>query len=424
MIIIDRRKNPSNKSLPNRQRFADKVKDVIRKSARKAIGDRSIKDTSGTGVNIAGSENGIKEYSFTHDPETGITQQIWIGNTKYRVGDKIDKPPESDWGSSGGPGDPTEDEFEFKISYDEYLDIIFDDLELPNLENKEGTTEVKELRRAGFTNAGVPSNLSIVKTYSSRLSRKAALYWPKIREIEALEEELKQQDLDVEKRQQIIDRIDELRRKANIFPFFEDIDLRYNNRVLVNKPITQAVMICIMDCSVSMTEDHKITAKKFFLLLNRFLQRKYQNVAVVFIRHHTTAVECTEEAFFTDKESGGTIVSSSYQLMKDNVLKRFPSDQWNVYLAQASDGDNYPEDADTCVGLLEDILPRLQFMMYMEIRLQQFMYDTYGGIVDTELMKVMHTADAYQPNKIHMDTVTTDSQVVPMFRRMFAKRYA
>src|SRR5256885_5933521 len=134
--------------------------------------------------------------------------------------------------------------------------------------------------------------------------------------------------------------------------FLDPIDLRFRNRTRVPAPISQAVMFCVMDVSGSMDQDRKDLAKRFFILLYLFLTRHYEKIDIVFIRHHTQAAEVSEDEFFHSQESGGTVVSSALVLLDQIIRARYPSGDWNIYVAQASDGDNFGDDGSNCRNLL------------------------------------------------------------------------
>ena len=104
------------------------------------------------------------------------------------------------------------------------------------------------------------------------------------------------------------------------------------------------------------------------MLLYMFLTKQYERIEMVFIRHHTTAKEVTEEEFFNSKESGGTVVISALELMSKIIKERYSKD-WNIYAAQASDGDVWDKsDANDCYKILDtDILNSIQYMTYIEI---------------------------------------------------------
>ena len=127
-------------------------------------------------------------------------------------------------------------------------------------------------------------------------------------------------------------------------------------------------MFCLMDVSGSMSEHMKDLAKRFYMLLYVFLKRRYRHVEIVFIRHTDRAEEVDEETFFHGPASGGTLVSSALQAMHDIVRSRFRPADWNIYAAQASDGDNSISDGEVAAGCLTDmILPVSQFFAYLEV---------------------------------------------------------
>ena len=208
-------------------------------------------------------------------------------------------------------------------------------MELPNLEekNKENVT-VWETHRSGYTTVGSPSQLNIEQSMIRSLGRRIALKFPKQKEIKELEKEMERLEEEIKyykeevkpmtKNRALIDdiklQIESLRKRHRAIPFIDPIDLRFNNFAKYPKPTSSAVMICIMDVSASMGEREKELSKRFFLLLYLFLERKYENVDVIFIRHHTEAIECSEEEFFNSKETGGTIVSSGL-VLADKILK-------------------------------------------------------------------------------------------------------
>lgn len=416
-IIIDRRRNPSKKSLSNRQRFIDRFRQKIRESVRKTIGKRSITDSSDQEVSIPID---TEEHRFNHSQNSGDWDYILPGNHDYIRGDEIKKPQSGSQGrgKTGSRDGDGEDDFSFYINYDEYLDIIFDDLALPDLIKKsEKTILSHQLRRAGYTTSGVPTNLNVEKTAIAGLSRRLALRTGKYARIKELEQQLEDED-DEQKQQDILAEIESLRIKAAAIGFLENVDMRYNNFVQQPKPITQAVMFCIMDVSFSMGENEKIIAKKFFMLLHLFLHRRYKNVSVVFIRHHDKAAECDENTFFTSRESGGTVVSTSYQLTEQIIKERFPADSWNIYVAQASDGDNASDDASDATIILTKLLPLIQFMCYIEICRPQAPLFHH----ETSLWNTLNTLRVSQLNKILMQQIHDEKDVIQIFRKFFAKK--
>jgi uncharacterized sporulation protein YeaH/YhbH (DUF444 family) len=437
-IIIDRRKNPKAKSLSNRQRFVARAKKSIRDSAKRALVGKSMSDTGDTYINVPA--DGIEEPHFRHDPSVGEYDYVLPGNQEYIVGDMIGKPPKQDGGGKGGgngEGDGGEDEFNFALSYEEYLNVIFDDLELPDLIKKtERNTIAFVNRRAGYTASGMPSNLNAERTAVAGMARRIALKAPKMKRIHELEAELA--DLmeisevqvfggedKVETNRRILElenEITSLRAKATAIAYLDNVDMRYNNFVKQPKPITQAVMFCMMDVSYSMGEREKIIAKKFFILLHLFLKRRYENIDVVFVRHHDKAEECDEDTFFTGRVSGGTVVSTGYDKIKEIIASRYNSEDWNIYMAQASDGDNFTSDNDRVTKMLsEDLLPVVQHFTYIEIEdgeRAQFMSNY--GILNSNLWQTIEPLTK-QFDNISCAKIEHERDVIRVFRKLFNK---
>jgi uncharacterized sporulation protein YeaH/YhbH (DUF444 family) len=417
-IIIDRRKNPGKKNLSNRQRFIDRFKGQIRDAAKKSIGDRSITDSGDQEITIPGT--GTDEPRFTHRQDGGEWDYILPGNRDYVPGDTIDKPQGGAGGgrgTEGSRGNIGEDEFQFVLSYDEYLDIIFDDLELPDLvKASEKVITAHKMRRAGFTTAGVPSNLNVERTAIAGIGRRMALRSTKISRIRELEA-LLETEADPDEKAKIIEEIQELKIRANAVSFLDRVDLRYNNFVPQPIPVTRAVMFCVMDVSYSMGESEKIIAKKFFLLLHLFLRRQYKDIDVVFVRHHEEAEECDEETFFTSRASGGTVVSTAYEEVHRIIKDRYSPDEWNIYVAQASDGDNFSNDKNRSMELLEAIIKTAQFMAYIEISRRQ---PDLLFAHETDLWSVIDDVRSRNP-KIAMQIIHREDDVISVFRKFFER---
>ena len=348
--LIDRRPNAKNKSTVNRQRFLRRYKTQIKKAISEQISERSI-------TNIDGSESvsiptrDISEPTFRSD-KGGVREGVYPGNKEFAQGDKIKRPLNQgqEKGRRASDSGEGEDEFAFEISKDEYLDMLFDDLELPNLKKNQlrKMTRSKTVR-AGFTSDGVPTNINVVRSLRSALSRRVAMGAGPRRVLHELEAELQALEQEVggdqAKRLSLQEEIEALRGRIRRIPFIDTFDLRFNNFVQRPEPTSQAVMFCLMDVSGSMDQETKDIAKRFYILLYLFLTRSYRDVDVVYIRHHTQAKEVDEEEFFYSRETGGTIVSSALELTRDIIAQRYPPTDWNIYAAQASDGDNWNDDS-------------------------------------------------------------------------------
>jgi uncharacterized sporulation protein YeaH/YhbH (DUF444 family) len=372
--FIDRRLNAKGKSTVNRQRFIERYKKQIKQAVSDAVTRRSVTDID-KGEQVSIPTRDIQEPHFRQG-QGGVRERVHPGNDRFGRGDKVDRPKGG--GSGAGQGEASDsgegnDDFVFQISKDEYLELLFEDLELPNLQKNRLNKLVEyQVYRAGYTNDGVPANINIVRSLRSSLARRIAMTAGKkkrlnlcIAELEALENTPGSKAEDI---LALKDKIDELKKQIARVPFIDTFDLRYNNFAKREKPSSQAVMFCLMDVSGSMDQATKDMAKRFYILLYLFLTRTYKNLEVVYIRHHTQAKEVDEHEFFYSQETGGTIVSSALKLMHEIQQDRYPANEWNIYAAQASDGDNWADDSPTCRNMLANkILPTVRYFSYIEI---------------------------------------------------------
>ena len=413
--IIDRRLNSRGKSIGNRQRFLKRVEEQIRKALPNIVSQESIQENS-TGGTVKVPVKGIDEPGFSHDAKTGNKQVVRPGNDRFSEGDRVPKPKDGDGGGAGGPGsngpEVTEDDFVVILSREEFLRFFFDDLALPNLVKKFLEDAVNfQNRRAGFTKYGVPSRLNIKSTYQQSLARRIALQGIYRKKLSALQEQLTATPNAAES-ERLREEIEKLDRLVKTVPFLEDLDLRYNHYEAVPLPTTSAVMFCIMDVSASMGAHEKDVAKRFFTLLYIFLTRQYENVELVFIRHHTVAKEVGEEEFFNSRESGGTVVAPSLVLMHQIITERYDTGQWNIYGCQASDGDVWADsDANESARMMKaDLLPLVQYMAYVEISNRvksSSLWRVYHKLADEKLFSVRKIYEAHE--------------IWPVFRGLFKK---
>ena len=423
--IIDRRLNGKNKSTVNRRRFIRRFKSQIKRAVADAVSGRHIADIDhGEKINIPAKD--MSEPVFQHGAG-GRRETVHPGNTDFVTGDKIKRPKQAGGGRGGQASDSGEgeDDFSFQLSREEFLELFFEDLALPDLVKTQLTTLVDfKSVRAGYTSDGVPSNINIVRSLRGALARRLALRGPHMKrlreanaELTALQPALSDNDDDEqettdERALALEEEIRHLKGRIEAIPFIDTFDLRYNNRIKQPIPSTQAVMFCLMDVSGSMDETRKDTAKRFFILLYLFLKRNYERIEVVFIRHHTTAKEVDEDEFFHSRETGGTVVSSALQLMQETMRERYPVTEWNIYAAQASDGDNWDNDSPKCRDLLvSKIIPYLQYYAYVEITpdRHQSLWHEYEKVTDSF------------PN-FAMQQIETPQDIYPVFRELFRKR--
>ena len=413
--IVDRRLNPGSKSLENRQRFLRRAKALVQGAVKKTSQDRDIKDVL-EGGEVSIPLDGMDEPRFRR--EGGTRDMVLPGNKKFIEGDMLPRPNQGGGkGSGAGQGD-SEDAFRFVLSRDEFVDLFLDDLELPDLaKRKLAQAESEGIQRAGYATSGSPANISISRTVGRALARRVALRRPRPEEIEELEAEAAESD--EPRRTELLAKIEALKAKARRIPFIDPIDIRYRRFETVPKPVAQAVMFCLMDVSGSMSEHMKDLAKRFYMLLYVFLKRRYRHVEIVFIRHTDRAEEVDEDTFFRGPASGGTLVSSALQAMHDIVRSRFRPADWNIYAAQASDGDNMTSDSPVAGHLLTDmILPVCQFFAYLEVgEAANYTFD----MPDSSLWTLYERLRA-EGAPLSMRKVSERSEIFPVFHDLFQRR--
>jgi uncharacterized sporulation protein YeaH/YhbH (DUF444 family) len=418
--LIDRRTQGKNKSAVNRERFLRRYKGQIKDAVTRAVKGRSITDVE-NGEKVSIPVKDVNEPNFGH-AHGGVWETVSPGNQEYLKGDRIARPRGGGGGSgkgqAGNSDQVSEDDFIFELTREEFMNYFFEDLELPNMVKTQltSTTEFKN-QRAGYKMSGTTSNIHILRSLRGALGRRIAVGGGSRRRLKEAEAELKQLLADgvpevdpgvVALRREI----HHLRAKLLTIPFLDPFDLRYSNRIKVPKPSSQAVMFCIMDVSGSMDESKKDTAKRFFILLYLFLTRAYEKIDVVFIRHHTQAAEVDEHEFFNSRESGGTVVSSALHLLTKIMHERYSSSDWNTYVAQASDGDNWDNDSILCRQLLiNTVMPAVQYFAYVEI-------------TDGEAQNLWHEYTQVKAHHSHfaMQKIESPADIYPVFRELFKKQ--
>ena len=430
MNVIDRRLNPSGKSLPNRQRFMRLARETIKEAVIRSIRERSLGDVEGKEV-VSIPMKRIAEPRLRHASQGGDRDQVFPGNKEFVQGDTLPKPKSGsgERGSQAAPDGEGEDDFRFTLSSEEYLDILFEELELPDLAKMQlKDTMTLRYHRAGHSSSGAPSNLNLVRTMRHSLARRISLGRPRTGEVIQLQLEIAALEAKADRGPDEDALLAEMKTKHELLSararrigYIDPVDLRYNRFEPTPRPSAQAVMFCLMDVSGSMTEDMKDLAKRFFLLLHMFLSRKYEHVDIVFIRHTSEAKEVDEDTFFHSRETGGTVVSTALAEMRRIVDERYPVDAWNIYAAQASDGDNYASDSHTCLQLLEeDILPICQYFAYVEVYDRRQAEIFLSNLNVSELWKDYQTVPASHPN-FAMKRVFSKADVFPVFHQLFAK---
>lgn len=428
-IFIDRRLNPKDKSLGNRQRFLHRVRAELKRSVQEQIRAGKIADADGAHA-VSLPAKRTSEPRFRDAGDSGRRQHVLPGNRHFAPGDRMPKPGRGG-GSGSSPGlEDSEDDFRFVLSREEVLDLFFEDLALPDMVK----LNLKEIvafkpRRAGFSASGSPTNINIARTMRNSHGRRIALQRPRREEVEAILRELARieadepgaADADVAALRAELDRLE---RRRRVISFVDPVDIRFNRFDAQPRPNANAVMFCLMDVSGSMGEREKDLAKRFFVLLHLFLKRRYDRTDIVFIRHTHMAQEVDEDTFFFSMQSGGTVVSTALEEMQRIIAQRYPSREWNIYAAQASDGDNLATDSRRCLKLMDGEIMRLcQYFAYVEIideRESEIFGSTDNG---TSLWRAYLTVKERWPN-FGMSRIARAADIYPVFRHLFTRQPA
>jgi len=358
----------------DQERHKQKIRDAIKKNLADVVSEESIILSDGKKV-IKVPIRSLEEYRFRYDP--GRQQHSGQGNGKSKVGDVVASDPQQGKGQPGEAGqEPGVDYYEAEVTLDELAAMIFEDLGLPFLEEKKlAEMESEAVRFTDVRKVGPMANLDKKRTILENLKRNAA-------------------------------------HGDAHFGGIKNEDLRFKTWEPTIKYQSNAVVIAMMDVSGSMGEFEKYIARSFYFWMVRFLRTKYTNVKIVFISHHTEAQEVTEEEFFTHGESGGTQVSSAYELALQIIKERFNPDDWNIYPFHFSDGDNLPWDNEKCVSLVTQLMQQCNIFGYGEIREGHYrspstLMSAYARITDPKFIAV---------------TISDKAEVYPALRRFFATR--
>lgn len=405
-MIIDRRLNDRNKSATNRQRFIRRYKSQLSRAVTDAVAERSITDIE-QGADVSIPVRDISEPQFGLG-NGGDRDFVLPGNREFSRGDRLPKPKGQDGKGDGsgqqGEGGGNQDQFTFTLSKEEFMNLFFDDLELPRLARTAlGEAMQPRFRKGGYTPTGAPMNLSVTRSLRNAMARRIALGAPLRRELE----ELRGRGGSREEIEVLENRLDSL-------PYLDEYDLRFRNKYREMEPVSKAVMFCLMDVSASMSEAKKDLAKRFYILLYLFLTRKYSSVELVFIRHTDDAEEVNEQDFFHDPKTGGTVVLSALKLMEDIATSRYPSGDWNIYAAQVSDGDAFGADVEKSRNFLsKTILPLCRYFAYVEVPDRLDMPTPLGSAYKS-----------ISDERFAMSEILDRSQVYPALRNLFQKEVA
>jgi uncharacterized protein len=414
-VIVDRRPE-KGKSTANRQRVLKRLAGSLQAQVRELIARRKLNDHDRS-TEVAIERKDVKEPSFSLDPASGSSARVVPGNQQYRVGDKIPRNPPAGQGSGSGPGEgdsSEEDVFRFALSREEYLSLLFDELELPALVKKD-LLEIDEsrFRRGGVVRYGNPGTVCVARTFKASIGRRLAAEAHFDEALEMAETELRAARASAVPARVHAAQLDlqEVRQRGADIPFLDPVDMRHRSLVEVRSPRTAAVMFCLMDVSSSMDEPRKDLAKRFFTLLYLFLSRKYAKVELVFIRHTDQAQEVDEDTFFNGTQAGSTKVLSALAKMHEIIELRYPASHYNIFGAQASDGDSFGADStDSSAYLLSSLLPCSRYFVYAEV-----------GDSAQEATSLWTAYSGIKSEHFNMATVKGRDEVYPALAKLFQK---
>ncbi|MGU3472293.1 sporulation protein YhbH [Paenibacillus sp. D51F] len=361
------------KGYQDQTRHQQKVREAIKQNLKDIVTDESIILSNGRET-VKVPVKSIDEYRFVYNYNK--QQHVGQGDGDSQVGDVLGVDPSAAKGKGKGQGagdQAGEDYFETEVTMDELEDLLFEELELPRLEQKQKeNVQAADIVFQDIRKKGIMSNIDKKRTLLENLRRNANAG-----------------------RQGI----------GGITPE----DLRYKTWQEVIKPHSNAVVLALMDTSGSMGSFEKYCARSFFFWMTKFLRRKYEHVEIVFVAHHTEAKEVTEEEFFTRGESGGTICSSAYQKALDIIDSRYPSANWNIYPFHFSDGDNLTSDNEKCIKLIDELMKRSNLFGYGEVN----QYNRSSTL--------MSAYKHIQDKKFLFSVIRDKSEVYNALKRFFAK---
>ncbi len=366
----------SDRSAGDRLRHRQKIRESIRENIADIIAEESIIGKSRDRV-IKVPIRGIREYRFVYgDNAPGVGQ----GDGDSQPGQVVGKSGQE------GQGQGTEkagdkagvDYYETDVTLEELIDIMFEDLDLPDLERKalRQLEAPRSSKRRGYRQVGIRIRLDKLRTVRSRIKRKFSVERRRRAEeakgsvtTSADPATLEAEEAAVLLEDEILEdgTPDGTTAPKRRFPFHTD-DLVYRHVTTQMRRESNAVVICIMDTSGSMDTMKKYLARSFFFLLYQFICTKYRSVEIVFISHHTEANEVSEDEFFHKGESGGTFISSGYQKALDIITERYHPSLWNVYAFHCSDGDNFDSDNTAALKAAHELAEICNLFGYGEIK--------------------------------------------------------
>lgn len=371
----------------DRKRHRQKCRDAIRKGLAQLVADQDIIGTDRAGKKASLRIRAYPEHRFVFGRKT---DEVGSGGDRRR-GETFRGGKGQQQAGAGGPGgtEPGEDIYEVEVTLDDIDEFLFEDLELPDFLVKQlrQIPVVDEGGMAGVTRYGTMARLHRRETVRSRIRREQS-----------------------EQREGFASDLG-----------FIDEDLRFRRLSERQRLVSNAVLVCMMDVSGSMDDSKKFLARVFFWLLYRFVQSRYEHAELVFITHHTTAREVEEEEFFHTRESGGTIVSSAYEMALDVIEERFSPDEWNIYAFHVSDGDNWQDDNSQAVAAARELLRRCNLFGYGQVNPSDSFYFPVRTMMRwSTVFDVLKPLEEEFPN-IGFVRIEAREDIYPQFRELMSR---
>ncbi|MCC6443665.1 MAG: sporulation protein YhbH [Armatimonadetes bacterium] len=358
----------------DQERHKKRIKEAVKENLADIVSEENIIFSDGKKI-IKVPIKSLDEYKFRFD--TDKQKGVGQGQGKSNVGDVIGQAGPGGGSDPGKAGtEPGVDYYIADLSLDELADMVFEDFELPRLEEKRlAEVETETVRFTDIRKTGILPNLDKKRTIRENIKRNAIMGEARFKDVQSKDLRFKTWDIDV-------------RRESN------------------------AVILAMMDTSGSMGEFEKYIAKSFYFWMVKFLRTKYQNTEIVFIAHHTEAKVVTEEEFFTKGESGGTRASSAYRLALHLIDTKYNTQDWNIYPFHFSDGDNQYSDNDLCIQLVRDLIGKSNLFGYGEIKQSSWPYTStlmsvYSGLIDEKFVGVV---------------IEDKKDVYPALKRFFSRK--
>jgi|TARA_Y100000034_G_scaffold87814_1_gene105330 hypothetical protein len=403
MSIFREHKSIVDRAAADRVRHKKKIEKAIKDSIKDVIADESIIGQNGK-KKIRIPVRGIKEYRFIYGNNEKNQKVGGAGNHKVKRGQKINQKRVRAAPNQAG-NEEGEEKYDVEITLEELAEYLFSDLELPELEKKRFRYLSEDsLKRKGYRFEGIRPRLSKKETLKRKIRRKkkaiaAGTYDPNGDER---------------------------------FPFHKN-DLKYHYMKPKPKENTAAVVFFLMDVSGSMTTEKKYIARSYFFLLYQFLRHKYDKIEVVFISHTVNAKRVAEDEFFKRISIGGTMMSSALEMEMEVINKEYHPDSWNIYTFYAGDGENWPDDNEKTINLLNSLKENNQMVVYAEINEKRVHPDEEEGVPDWsnpsfEAWKIGQPESIWtlctplMDNRFKRVLLTKASHIWPTFKKIFGAK--